>query len=256
MNEPTAPAAKPKCKYTMTEAALDQRRAAAKLSTGPVTEEGKAIVSRNGWKHCAYSALAKRQFDNGLASMARAFARPCRTTCPVHPDNPERTEAPCSLVTSGKTRAGGNCLDKMVYHDAFEAIEHALRGVDTDGADALLASEVAAAVQMLHDMRSQLADSSYIITIPQVDKDGDVITMPDGSIAPAKVLAHPLMPHIWRALEILGINFAELNVTPRARAKAKSDGETAGALQTAMGAIFQRLGPLRRIPAPDPGGGE
>ena len=35
-----------------------------------------------------------------------------------------------------------------------------------------------------------------------------------------------------------------MSVTPRARAKAKSDGETAGALQTAMGAIFQRLGPL------------
>ena len=50
------------------------------------------------------------------------FGKPCVTTCPFHPDNPERKEKPCGLVLDGLTHAGGSCLDKTVYVHALESL--------------------------------------------------------------------------------------------------------------------------------------
>jgi len=88
--------------YTMSEAAIAQRHAnlpaAAAAATGPNTPEGKAASSRNAWVHGRYSAINRAQFASGATSIAKMFGKPCVTTCPFHPDNPDRTEAPCSLV--------------------------------------------------------------------------------------------------------------------------------------------------------------
>src|SRR5678815_1606287 len=119
MTESKKPEKRP---YTVSDAVLRQRRenqakateASRELSTGPKTEEGKAAVSRNGWKHGRYSAINRAHFGVGATSMAKLFGKPCRTTCPYHPENPERTEMPCSLVLDGLTHAGGSCLDKTV----------------------------------------------------------------------------------------------------------------------------------------------
>ena len=66
-------------KYTMSQKALEQRRAAqpaavqagtlAGKSTGPITEAGKAASCRNGWKHGRYSLANQQRFGLGATSL-------------------------------------------------------------------------------------------------------------------------------------------------------------------------------------------
>jgi hypothetical protein len=228
--------------YTMSEAALEQRRSAAALSTGPRTEDGKAGSSRNAWKHGQFSELHKRAFVNGLTSMGAKFGKPCLTSCPVHPDNSERKQAPCSLVTSGRTKAGDSCLDKSVYVDVFDAILTGLEESDTRHMHGVMAAEIASAVQLVHELRESVARDGVQIVIPAIDKDGEVIYDANGNIAAHKVLLNPVIPQIFKALEVLGINMPELMLTPRAKEKARTEDEQSGALAKLLGAAQQRLG--------------
>jgi len=51
---------------------------------------------------------------------------------------------------------------------------------------------------------------------------------------------NPIIPHLIRFTESLGINFAELMTTPRAREKMRDDDDQAGLMQQLIGAIAQR----------------
>lgn len=241
-----------KRKYTMSDAALEQRRAnlpaAAAAATGPVTPEGKAAVSRNAWQHGRYSAVNRAQFGQGATAMAKMFGKPCLTTCPFHPDNPGRTEAPCGLVLDGLTRAGGSCLDKTVYVHALDALMRAFDEGDMDGMHGLLATEMASNMTMLRQIRAEIADKGLMIGIPVVTKDGTVVRDADGSPFIAEYRANPILAHLIKFNESLGINFAELMATPRAREKLRDDDEAAGGLQSLLGAIFNRA--QRKLPAP------
>ena len=124
---PTKPALSGLINHATPVTSKTANEASRELSTGPVTEEGKAAVSRNGWKHGRYSAINRAQFGLGATSVAKLFGKPCVTTCPFHPDNPERKEKPCGLVLDGLTHAGGSCLDKTVYVHALESLMGAMR---------------------------------------------------------------------------------------------------------------------------------
>jgi hypothetical protein len=241
-----APARRP---YTMSEAALAQRRAAAERSTGPITPEGKAAVSRNGWKHGRYSAIHRSSFNSGMASMAKTFGRPCLKTCQFHPDNPERQVAPCSLVTEGLTQAGGNCLDKSVYVNAFSAIIESLSTGNNDAMHGILANETAAALQLLHELRSTIFEQGLIQKIPAITREGQIVKDEDGTIMPAKIIAHPALAHLTNLLSVLGINLPELLATPRAQTQAKRESDNTSMLQTLLGTAAQRLlPPSREVP--------
>lgn len=238
--------------YTMTPAALEQRRAnlpaAAAAATGPITEAGKAAVSRNGWVHGRYSAVNRAQFGLGATSMAKMFGKPCVTTCPYHPDNAERTEAPCSLVIDGLTHAGGSCLDKTVYVHALDSLMRAFDEGDMDGMHGLLATEMAGNMQVLRQIREEIAERGLLIEIPAITKDGVLVLDQDGKRVVGDLKPNPMLAHLIKFNESLGINFAELMATPRAREKLKDDDDAAGGLQTLLGAIFNRA--QRRLPAP------
>lgn len=239
--------------YTMSPAALEQRRAnlpaAAAAASGPITEEGKAASSRNGWVHGRYSAVNRAQFGLGATSMAKMFGKPCVTTCPFHPDNPNRTESPCSLVLDGLTHAGGSCLDKTVYVHALDALMRVFADGDMDGMHGLLATEMASNMQLLRQIRSELDDKGLMIEVPMVTKEGVVIKDENGKPYIASMQVNPIMGHLIKFNESLGINFAELMATPRAREKLKDEDDAAQGLQQLMGAIFNRARG-KQLPAP------
>lgn len=243
----------PKRPYTMSPAAIEQRRAnlpaAAAAATGPITEEGKAASSRNGWVHGRYSAVNRAQFGLGATSMAKMFGKPCVTTCPFHPDNPSRTESPCSLVLDGLTHAGGSCLDKTVYVRALDSLMRVFADGDMDGMHGLLATEMASNLQLLQQIRSELDDKGLMIEIPMTTKEGVVIRDENGKPYIASMQVNPIMGHLIKFNESLGINFAELMATPRAREKLKDDDDAAVGLQQMMGAIFNRAR-RKQLPAP------
>ena len=246
MDEPTTPA-----KRQLSTRELEQRRQAASKSTGPRTNEGKARSSRNAWKHGMDSAIHHAHFDNGMQSLLGTMGKPCLTTCPKHPDNPNRTVGACSLVLDGVTSAGGSCLDKQVYVQAFASIIDSLEGGSMEGMHGLMASEIAAALQMLHELRAQIADQGFVMGIPMIDDEGNVITRDDGSEVYGKYVSNPGYPMMLKTLEILGISLPELLATPQSQARAKVEHEKVDAMQTMLGGIFQRANAnTRALPSP------
>lgn len=180
--------------------------------------------------------------DTGLRSLLGVVGKPCLTTCPIHPDNPKLGMRACSLVQDGLTSAGGNCLDKQVYVDAFGHIIAAVQNRDFEGVNGLMATEISAAVQMLHDLRRTVADQGIVVAVPATTAEGAIIKRADGSEVIAKLISNPGYPLMLKTLEVLGISLPELLATPAAANRAKTEDEAAGAMQTLIGGIFQRTG--------------
>lgn len=237
--KPGRPAGKP-----LSEAELQQRRDAAKLSTGPRTEAGKTTVSRNAWKHGLTSSLAKQTFRSGAESVAQMFGKPCLRTCPLHPDNPQREpDSPiCGLVVDGLTNVGGNCLDKTVYVNAFTALMDAMAEGSLDGMHGVLAAEGAAMLQMLSEIRSSIARDGLMLKVPIVLKSGDVAKDGDGTIIAGDWKPNPLLPAMVMLFDKLGISLPEMLATPQARHRAKTGEDAAKTFQGLLGGIMQRAG--------------
>lgn len=242
MSKPTAP--KPaREKRPVSQRKLEANRRNAQKSTGPRTEEGKAISSRNGWKTGMHSQVAKQAFaQHGIASMAKLWGKPCLTTCPVHPDNPDATN-PCSLVLDGLTRAGGNCLDKTVFVQALAALHDAMESGQLGGVHAMLAAEGGKVMQLLHELMGEITNKGLMIPVPMVTKEGDVVYDKDGQMVVADYKANPMIAVYVKLLGDFGISLPEMLATPQSRARAKTGEQAADTFQTMMARIFQRAGP-------------
>jgi len=205
----------------MSDKALAQRRAAAQLSTGPITEEGKAASSRNNWKHGLYSKANLTWQDLGMGMMAR----PCKSSCRHHP---------CSLVVEGKTKPGGDCLDKTVYLEAFDALMEAMTTGDIGHTHGLLASQLAGAVEVLNQIKEEIADHGALIEQELFGKDGTSI----GS----RYVANPIMAQYIKLLDSLGINFSELMTTPKSVANIKDEEGSTDPIGDLMQNLGERFG--------------
>lgn len=232
--------------YTMSPEALAQRQAASaagrELATGPKSSDGKAASSRNAWKHGNYSAINREAFGLGAASMPKLFGKPCQTTCPFHPENPNRAENSCSIVLDGLTHAGGSCLDKTVYLHAFDSMMQAMQSGEMDGMNGLLAKEMAANLEILNAMRMAVAEHGVYTAIYKHDHDGNVICHPttkEPMVFELKI--NPAVVAIAKFSETMGLSFAELMATPRAREKLNDADDAANALQTLVGGILGRM---------------
>lgn len=235
----------PPAKKPLTDAQLQQRRNAAQHSTGPRTLEGKARSSRNAWKHGLNSAIHTSFFDAGRRSLAGVFGKPCQSTCPKFDT--------CSLVADDVTRPGGTCLDKQVFVQAFGALIDAVESGAMEGMHGLMATEIAAQLQMLHELRATISSQGLVIGVPAIDSEGRVITRADGSEVMKTYVANPGYPMMVKSLEVLGISLPELLVTPQSKAKAKVEDDKVDAMQTMLGGIFQRASAAKRDALP---GGE
>lgn len=224
----------------MSEAALEQRRAASKAgaaaATGPKTPEGKAIVSRNAWKTGEYSRISRAPEWLRLALVSKG--KPCKTSC---------SKYPCSLVEDGLTKPGGDCLDKSVYVEAFEAIIMALQSGDAKHAHGLMASQIASAVQMLQDLRNSINDDNPIVAPKYaLTKEGEVV-MHNGKPVIVGYVMHPAFFEYTNLFRALGINLPEMMVTPKASAKLGDQDDAADAITNLFARLMQRgNGPVKR----------
>lgn len=247
MNDDLPPQAPPseeggpsKRAYTMTPLARAQRKQAALKSTGPRTEEGKAIASRNAWKHGEYSAVNQGAL---LAhSAAGNFGKPCRTTCPKHPENPNAPEHPCTLVLDGLTKAGGDCLDKEIYVRSFDAILQALETEGMDGMNGVLAGEAAGAVEVLNQLRGEIAEHGVMMARPIFDADGNAVVDSKTSEPVYHYVINPALAHYTKLLEKLGINLPQLLATPAARKRVGDPENPADPVSDMFRSLLNRAG--------------
>jgi hypothetical protein len=227
---------KKKSQYTMSDAAVAQRQAAAEKSTGPVTDDGKAASSRNAWKTGLYSRASSLIKQNWAVG---AFAKPCRTTCQYHPENPHHEPAhACTLVLEGYTKAGGDCLDKTVYVQAFDGILQTLAEGKADAMHGILAAEAAGALEVLQRLREEIGERGFVIWVPITDKEGNKLG--------EKPISNPALPHYIKMLESLGINLPELLATPRAVKAVGEQEDQQNALASLLGHALGNVANGRR----------
>ena len=214
--------------YTMSEKALEQRRAASALSTGPKTDDGKAASSRNAWKHGEYSAINNVWQTIGVG----ITGKPCQSTCPQYP---------CTLVTEGVTQPGDDCKDKTVFVSAFNGIMDVLTTGDVVHVHGMMAQQAAGVVEVLQLMRDQISSEGVLVKQPIVDKSGKIVGY--------KYLPNPILGLWQKLLNDFGISLPEMMATPRQVAKLTEDDEKENALAKLFANALSRAGgagPVRR----------
>lgn len=244
----------PRRKRVLSAAELAQRRAASVAAmghhTGPTSDSGKAVVSRNAWKTGQYSAAHRLQRDLVGTSIAGSFGKPCKTTCPWHPDNAKRNDAPCSLVTSGQTKAGGDCLDRRVYVEAFDGILAALQSGEMDGMNGIIAANLSANLQLAQQFRDEISQHGVVMSTPMIDREGNIVRDEHGHVVAAKSFLNPAVMALIRLFESMGLNLPEAMATPRAREKLRDDEQRTDTMSTLLGAVMNRFFGASGAPLP------
>ena len=241
---PTSKPPAAKQKKPISQRKLEANRRNAQLSTGPRTEEGKARSSRNNWKHGRTSATAKATFaQHGAQALAQIFGKPCLTTCEFHPDNP-KVQHPCTLVTTGMTSAGGNCLDKTVFIHALHAVHDAIEAGEMEGVNAMLAMEAGKVMQLLHQITQEISEKGLMVPVPMITKDGDVVYDRDGKMVVSDYKPNPMVAAYIKLLGDFGISLPEMLATPQARARAKVGEQAADTFQSMLARLYQQAGPV------------
>ena len=199
-----------KRKYTMTDAALQQRIDASKKPKPGM----KGI--RNGWKHGRY------------ATSFLTRIKPCRTSC---------SKYPCDIVVHGGTKAGGDCLD-------VAELLHIVKAVKDVMADPKQAEDLQEVASL------NIANSIKILEMLQEDifRDGTIIKSekptPNGTAIEYKL--HPSLQAIPKMIADLGMHPAEWMLTPKAQAKQKTEEETTRTLADIMASASERIGLVKK----------
>lgn len=201
--------------YTFSLKALEQRREAAKNSTGPKSAEGKKISSQNAWLHGVYAQ-----------SFIRKYKKPCKSTCP---------EYPCKLIEDGKTQPGEECLDKEHVYEAWNAIMKAVVEKKFDDFNALAALDTSNNIQILRKLQEAILEDGVVLKHDKIDKDGNTIGK--------ELRQHPALIALQKMTETLGFTPRDLMITPKEIEKAGRDEEglkTAADLMSLVGNTLKK----------------
>ena len=192
--------------YTLSDAALEQRRQAAQQP-----KPGMQGV-RNNWKHGLYA----KDFANRL--------KPCKSTCHRYP---------CSMVNDGTTSPGGDCLDKAELMQFFRAVHTAITTQSTDDFNGYSALLIANSMKILQDMQEAILQDGTVLKREKMTKEGLQV----------EYVLHPALQALPKLIADLGMHPNEFMITPKAISK--QDTEEAGlrTLADLMSGVARKLKP-------------
>lgn len=180
-------------RYTMSEAALAQRRAnqasASSASTGPRTPEGKSRSRLNALK-----------FGEHAQSLGARLAYPCRTTCPDYDG--------CIHVDTQQVVPGDRCPEQVenilnIIGDIHEAVS----GGDMTKFRDLMAIRLAGNVDILARMQEAIIEDGVLLKETIVGENSTV----------TRHVEHPLLHALIKLSAQLNLSPADHKLTPKSR---------------------------------------
>lgn len=194
-----------KRKYTMSEAAREQRRKAGKANA--------ANGMKAAWKHGRY---AKSFIDGAI--------RPCKSTCPQYP---------CEIIAEGGTKPGGPCLDKAAVIAAYVAIINAIRHKKLDDFQEIASLTIAQSIQTLNMLLEDIIRDGTTIKREKIDSQGNVIG--------TEYVHHPALNVLPKMIADLGMTPGEMMITPRAISKQVTEEEGVKTIADLMSRVGETL---------------
>jgi hypothetical protein len=128
--------------YTLSDAALKQRRKAAR---------GSKV---NHWKH----GRTAKSFLNRV--------RPCHKTCPQYP---------CEIVADGGTQPGGVCLDKAAVIYGYQAVVRAINEKDYKDFHEIAAFTIAESLHTVNMLREDIVRDGTMLKREKYNTNGGVM---------------------------------------------------------------------------------
>ncbi|MDH4319891.1 MAG: hypothetical protein OEV73_00180 [Desulfobulbaceae bacterium] len=199
-------AAKVKRNYTLSAAALEQRRQAA-LQPKP-----GMVGKRNAWKTGQY------------ASSFISRIKPCKSTCDKYP---------CQLVTENATVAGKDCLDKAELLATIHIIHDAIKNPkdNAGGFQEIAAANIANCINILEMLQQAIIQDGVVLKEKTVGKGG----------VTEKFKLHPALLALPKMIQDLNLTPDQFLITPKAQAKAEGEQEAAKTIGELLGAAGRQL---------------
>jgi hypothetical protein len=178
-------------KYTMSAAAMAQRRAAAALPKPGM------IGKRNAWKHGEYSKTMLTRI------------KPCLSTCDKYP---------CELVETGATEAGGDCLDAGELLGIIRAVHRVLSNPkESEDFIEISAVNIGNSMRILEMLQEDILRDGTIVRSKKFDKSGNCFQ--------EEIKPHPSLYALPKMVAELGMSPEQFMITPKAMARNTNEEE-------------------------------
>lgn len=194
-----------KRKYTLTEAAIEQRRKAGIASR-------KNPLNPN-WKHGRFAK-----------SFIAGAIRPCKSTC---------AQYPCDLITEGGTKPGGPCLDKAAVIETYSAIIKAIQHKKFDDYQEIASLSIAQSIQTLNMLLEDIIRDGTTIKREKFDGRGNLIG--------TEYVHHPALNALPKMIADLGMTPGEMMITPKAISKQITEDEGVKTIADLMSKVGETL---------------
>lgn len=201
-----------KRQYTMSPAALKQRRQAAKQPKPGLKG------NRNGWRHGEYAKTMLTRI------------KPCLSTCPKYP---------CDLVESGATEPGGDCLDAAELLGIIRSVHRVLANPEeNDDFLEISAVNIGNSIKILEMLQEDILRDGTIVRSRKLDKKGKVYQ--------EEVKLHPALYALPKMIADLGMTPEQFMITPKAQAKNSNEEEAVKSIGDLMQAAGAQLAEARK----------
>ena len=211
-----------KRKYTLSEAALAQRRAAANAPHPGLNG------NRNAWKHGEYAKTMLTRI------------KPCLSTC---------SKYPCSLVESGATDAGGDCLDAAELLGIIRAVHKVM--ADPKASEDFLeisAANIGNSMRILAMLQEDILRDGTMVKSRKFDKNGVCFQ--------EEIKPHPSLYTIPKMIADLGMTPDQFMITPKAQAKNQNETEAVKSISDMLMAAGAKMADKRKKPGGDGDGAD